>query len=64
MRALNMEEVNFVDGGEMTCTASVGTNTSLSCTGSASDWKQVGQAAWSFLAVSPITIPGIITRVF
>lgn len=63
MRSLNVDEMGSVGGGEMTCTASVGTDTSLSCTGTASEWKQVGRAVWAFLAVSPITVPGIITRI-
>ncbi len=63
MRTLSMEERNDVSGGEMTCTVSVGTDTSVSCTGNTGDWQQFGRAVWAFLAVSPITVPGIITRV-
>lgn len=64
MRVLSMEELNSIEGGEMTCTVSVGTDTSVSCTGTGADWGYVAKAAWCFLAVSPITVPGIITRVF
>ena len=62
MRSLKMDELSSVNGGEMTCTLSVGTNTSASCTGTGSEWLQVGQAVWAFLSLSPFTVPGIITR--
>ncbi|UOV03600.1 hypothetical protein MUU77_17630 [Pseudoxanthomonas sp. F37] len=64
MRTLKMKELDCVEGGEMTCTVSVGTDTSVSCTGTGADWGYAAKAVWSFLAVSPITVPGIITRVF
>jgi hypothetical protein len=63
MRTLKMNELDCVEGGEMTCTVSVGTDTSVSCTGNGGDWLRAGQAVWAFLAMSPITVPGIITRV-
>lgn len=63
MRTLKMSELDCVEGGEMTCTVSVGTDTSVSCTGNATDWRQLGQSVWAFLSASPFTVPGIITRV-
>jgi hypothetical protein len=62
MRNLSMDEVVAVSGGEMTCTASLGTNTSVSCTGGVSEWAMVGKLAWKALAASPFTVPGIIER--
>lgn len=40
MRELTHNELAFVSGGELVCTASVGPGgASISCTGSLSDWK-------------------------
>lgn len=62
MRELVYTEVQSISGGEAQCTVSLGTSTTVSCTGTVSELGTVAAQIYSFLAVSPFTVPGIIQR--
>jgi hypothetical protein len=56
MRLLDQNEICQISaGGEATCTVSVGTNTSISCTGTASELGNLAVKVYTALSVVPGT---------
>lgn len=63
MRSVSCEEATAVaGGGEINCGFKISIPPSVHCDGPASNWGVVAKHVYVALAMSPVTVPGVIER--
>ena len=65
MRVIESEsELVAISGGEMNCTLTVGTETTVSCSGTKEDWTRAATSVYAALAATPGTAAWWLRKIF